>query len=83
MSATVAKIMAKHLTLEKLLTENLALRHDLNVLAYNRSGEECFICKHGKNYKDCKRYIEMDDCFEWRGVCAKNSGKDKESNVKD
>jgi hypothetical protein len=47
---------------------------DMGTLAEHRLNP-CDVCKHLEPCdKPCERALQMDECFEWRGVCESNGG---------
>lgn len=60
--------------IEKIAKERDAAISDMGTLAEHRLNP-CDVCKHLEPCdKPCERALQMDECFEWRGVCESNGG---------
>jgi hypothetical protein len=71
LEADKAQLLEK---IKQLELERDAAISDMGTLAEHQLNP-CDICKHLEPCdKPCERALQMDECFEWRGVCESNGG---------
>lgn len=63
--------------IQQLEAERDAAISDMGTLA-EQPLNPCAVCKHLEpRDKPCERALQMDECFEWRGVCEENGGAEE------